>query len=355
MKVLLTGICGFVGSTLARLFRERLPNLEVLGIDNFSRPGSESNRITLQRLGIAVLHGDLRNASDLERFPDLDWIIDAAANPSVLAGSDGRSSSRQVLEHNLYSTVNALEHCRSRRCGIILLSTSRVYSIHKLSELKTDIGEAAFRISENHLPPDVTAEGVLESFSTEAPLSLYGSTKLASENLALEYHHAFGVPVWINRCGILAGAGQFGRADQGIYSYWINSYLRNRSLTYIGFGGQGYQVRDCCHPRDLVGLIAQQMRNPEGKQPRIVNVAGGRQNSMSLAQLTEWCASRFGLRRAIKSDPLPRRHDVPWLVLNSHLAAEQWSWRVETPLRAILEEIATHAEGHPDWLELSGA
>jgi CDP-paratose 2-epimerase len=173
--------------------------------------------------------------------------------------------------------------------------------------------------------------------------------------LALEYHHAFGVPVWINRCGILAGAGQFGRADQGIYSYWINSYLRNRPLTYIGFGGQGYQVRDCCHPRDLVGLIARQMGNPEGKQPRIVNVAGGRQNSMSLAQLTEWCASRFGLRRAIKSDPLPRRHDVPWLVLNSHLAAEQWMWRVETPLRAILEEIATHAEGHPDWLELSGA
>ncbi len=55
---------------------------------------------------------------------------------------------------------------------------------------------------------------------------MYGSTKLASEIVALEYGEAFGFPVWINRCGVLAGAGQFGTPDQGIFSYWINAHLR---------------------------------------------------------------------------------------------------------------------------------
>ena len=49
-------------------------------------------------------------------------------------------------------------------------------------------------------------------------MSLYGATKLASEQLALEYGSTYGFPVWINRCGVLAGAGQFGRADQGIFA-----------------------------------------------------------------------------------------------------------------------------------------
>lgn len=61
------------------------------------------------------------------------------------------------------------------------------------------------------------AAGISERFSTEAPISLYSSTKLASEVLSQEYGQTFGFPVWINRCGVLAGAGQFGKADQGIF------------------------------------------------------------------------------------------------------------------------------------------
>src|SRR5207247_9786355 len=67
--------------------------------------------------------------------------------------------------------------------------------------------------------------------STTPPVSLYGSTKLASEFIALEYGGAFGLPVWINRCGVLAGAGQFGTPDQGIFAFWINSYLRSEEHT----------------------------------------------------------------------------------------------------------------------------
>ena len=61
-----------------------------------------------------------------------DWVIDAAANPNVLAGVDGRSSSRQVVEHNLSGTLNVLEFCKQRGAGLVLLSTSRVYSVEGL-------------------------------------------------------------------------------------------------------------------------------------------------------------------------------------------------------------------------------
>ena len=121
MRVLITGICGFVGATLARGLRESSPDLEIIGIDNFIRAGSETNREPLRRLGVTVRHGDLRNASDLEALPRCDWIIDAAANPSVLAGVDGKSSSRQLIEHNLIGTLNVLELAKSWRSGIIML------------------------------------------------------------------------------------------------------------------------------------------------------------------------------------------------------------------------------------------
>jgi CDP-paratose 2-epimerase len=56
------------------------------------------------------------------------------------------------------------------------------------------------------LPRGATVDGIGVEFSTAAPVSLYGATKLASEIIALEYGAAFGFPVWITRCGVLAGA-----------------------------------------------------------------------------------------------------------------------------------------------------
>jgi len=69
-------------------------------------------------------------------LPDADWVIDAAANPSVLAGIGDQTGSRQLVEHNLSGTINLLEYCKNRRAGFILLSTSRVYSIKALNDLK---------------------------------------------------------------------------------------------------------------------------------------------------------------------------------------------------------------------------
>lgn len=351
MKILVTGACGFVGSTLALNLKSFASNVEIIGLDSLVRPGSELNRSRLRKQGIQVLHGDLRVSSDLEALPNVDWVIDAAANPSILAGTEKGSSSKSILEHNLIGTVHLLEFCKRVQSGLILISTSRVYAIEPLSRLDFEINDSAFAPAPSQIFPEgVGISGIKESFSTEPPLSLYGVTKLASEKLALEYGRCFDFPVWINRCGVMAGAGQFGRADQGIFSFWIHSWAARRPLSYIGFDGKGYQTRDCLHPKDLVPLLHAQMRSPGKTVSNVLNVSGGPDNTMSLAQLSRWCEKRFG-KHTVSPDPTPRIFDLPWVVLDPSLALADWQWKPQTPLQAILEEIARHAESNPAWLD----
>lgn len=354
MKVLITGICGFVGSSLVESLLERHENLSICGIDNLMRPGSEINRARLRKLGATFIHGDIRAASDFEGLPTADWVIDAAANPSVLAGVQGGFSSRQLFENNLSGLVNVLEYCRARRAGLVLLSSSRVYSINTLRSIPLKENDKAFRLDDSKpLPSGATCRGIGPEFSTDPPISLYGSTKLASEIVALEYGYAFDFPVWINRCGVLAGPGQFGTPDQGIFSYWINGHLRRRALRYIGFDGMGKQVRDAFHPHDLAGLLDRQMRAERSNGGRLYTVGGGLGNAMSLAELTAWCDARFGIHAPV-ADLRPRTYDIPWLVMDNHDAQSDFGWRPEISLESILAQIADHAQCNPDWLERSG-
>src|SRR5262249_53822431 len=155
------------------------------GIDNLSRRGSETNRKALESLGVRVFHGDVRMRSDLDMLPPADWVIDAAANPSVLAGVDGKTSLRQLMEHNLAGTLNLLEYCAASGAGFVLLSSSRVYSIPPLASLRVYERNSAFEPDPSAvLPLGVTSAGISEQCSVDPPVSPYGASKLASEIVA---------------------------------------------------------------------------------------------------------------------------------------------------------------------------
>jgi len=112
-------------------------------------------------------------------------------------------------------------------------------------------------------------------------------------------------------------------------------------------------VRDVFHPRDLARLLHAQISAPRSEGTLIYTVGGGPAHAMSLKQLTAWCDSKFGSQQP-KSDDSSRNYDVPWIVMDSTCAANDVGWRCEINLSAILEEIACHAEQHPEWLEVSG-
>ena len=111
MKILITGICGFVGYRLARALAERIEGLEICGIDNLSRPGAEPNRARLRADGVKLFHGDLRLASDLEALPAVDWVIEAAAN----AERPGRR--RWPRQQPATARAQSLEH--GERAGVL--------------------------------------------------------------------------------------------------------------------------------------------------------------------------------------------------------------------------------------------
>lgn len=354
MKVLITGICGFVGSTLAEALLARSEGVTICGIDNLMRPGSEMNRARLRELGVEFVHGDIRAWSDMAAMPRADWVIDAAANPSVLAGVGGGGSSRQLFEHNLAALGNVLEYCKMNSAGLLLLSSSRVYSIPALAGLPLLVRDGAFHLNEDvTLPAGVSAEGIGSGFPTQAPISLYGATKLASETMALEYGSAFDFPVWVTRCGVLAGPGQFGTPDQGIFAFWLNAHLRRRAMRYIGFAGLGHQVRDAFHPRDLATLLLKQMRTGRDGGQRLYTAGGGPGNALSLKQLNNWCDSRFGPHEPAAA-VTPRHYDIPWVIMDNRDVRHDFGWAPATAITDLLKEIAQHAESHPDWLQRSG-
>ena len=349
MKILITGICGFAGSLIAKTLLHSHTNLQIVGLENFSRKGSELNISELANLGIDIIRGDIRFQSDIDALTKFDWVIDCAANPSVLGGIDGQCSSRQLMEHNLLGTINLLEYCKRYKAGLILLSTSRIYSASELAALPVESSDDRFELQDCNVS-GATCLGISEDFPTSAPLSLYGASKLASETLILEYGECFDFPVWVNRCGVLAGAGQFGKADQGIFSFWIHSFCERKPLKYIGFNGTGHQVRDVLHPKDLVPLLSQQMLQADWDAPKIINLGGGIENSFSLKELSSWCEDRFGQNEVLPSQD-ERTMDAPFIVMDSTTAQNAWNWSVKTKIEQILEEIANHAEKNPHWLD----
>ena len=81
-------------------------------------------------------------------------------------------------------------------------------------------------------------------------------------------------------------------------------------------------------------------------------MSGGAVSAMSLRQLTAWCDRRFGAH-PVGVDGAPRPFDIPWMVLDHAKATRLWTWTPQTPVAAILEEIAEHAQANPRWLDLS--
>ncbi len=343
MRILITGGAGFVGASLAQSFRTDFPNSEIIAFDNLRRRGSELNLGMFKRQNITFVHGDIRSINDLADLEgSFDIMIEASAEPSVHAGVSG--SPAYLLESNLVGTLNCLAFARDRVDSMIFLSTSRVYSLEPLQSLILSETATRFVPSEQDLV-GFSNHGIAESFSTVGPRSLYGASKLASEIIAQEYADTYGKNIIINRCGVLAGPGQFGKVDQGVVALWVASHTYDLGLTYTGFGGTGKQVRDLLHPKDLYRLILKQLLESKKEVTRgqIYNVGGGINNSISLLELTQLCQKTAGRMVSISSRAGTARVDIPYYVSDFRKAEAAFDWQPQIKPEQIILEIH-------DWL-----
>lgn len=338
MKILITGGAGFVGSNLALAFKEENLANEIVVLDNLKRRGAESNLVLFKQLGIDFVHGDIRIYSDFEEISgNFDVLIEASAEPSVLAGINGAPN--YMLQTNLLGTINCLEFARRRANSLVFLSTSRVYSMTPLREIALVEAPSRFEILENQRWSGVSQDGVSEIFPTHLPRSLYGATKLASEMIIQEYVHSYGLRAVINRCGVIAGPGQFGKVDQGVFTLWVANHFFKRPLRYTGFGGKGKQVRDLLHPADLFSLIKKQIANMDDSAGEVFNVGGGREISTSLCELTALCQDLSGIQVPIAEDPQTSTVDIPLYISDYSKAARSFDWQPERSVPTIVTEI----------------
>jgi CDP-paratose 2-epimerase len=349
MRALVTGGAGFVGANVCLALAERNPDWELLAFDNLKRRGSELNLPRLREAGVTFVHGDVREPGDLMAVPRIDALVECSAEPSVLAGYGVAAD--YVVRTNLLGAYHCLELARRDDALFLFLSTSRVYPIEALNGLQLTEAETRFELAPDQGQPGVSEVGISEAFPLDGARTLYGTTKLAGELLAAEYADAFGLRTVIDRCGVIAGPWQMGKVDQGVFTHWVLSHHFGRPLHYIGYGGEGKQVRDLLSVADLVELIEDQLQRPEAWTGFNGNVGGGRGCSLSLLETTELCRELTGNVVPIEGTSEARPGDVPLYISDCGRLFDRTDWRPSRAPREILADIHMWVEENEPALE----
>lgn len=237
MKALVTGCAGFIGFTLCS--KLLLDGNEVIGID--SMDPYYSINIKENNVKLLLKHPRFRFAdtdvSDNPEIPETDVIFHLAGQPGVRA-SWGEMFERYI-RNNILSTQVLLENSRCKR--FIYASSSSVY------------GERKGRLSET---------------AKVNPLSPYGVTKLAAENLCISYHKEFGVPVTALRFFSVYGPGQ--RPDMA-FSKFCKSIIAGEPIKIFGAGDQ---IRDFTFVDDVVEFICKAAET-NASIGEVINIGGG--------------------------------------------------------------------------------
>lgn len=335
-SIVITGGCGFVGSNLSLMLKEKYPAYTVVVLDNLKRRGSELNLPKLKDAGIEFIHGDIRNTEDLALERKFDYIIDAAAEPSVMAGMG--PTLNYVVNTNLTGTINTLELAARSGAKFIFLSTSRVYPIAHLENVNYTEGKTRFELSAQQSLAGVSERGIAENFPLDKARSIYGATKLASELMLEEFKEFFDVNFVINRCGVIAGPHQMGKVDQGVMTLWVARHYWNKDVAYFGYGGTGKQVRDAMHILDLFDLVDYEIHNFDKVNGKIFNAGGGLASSVSLQELTGICAEVTGNKVGASSVAENRKGDIPLYITDNTKITSEIGWAPKRNVKDIVTD-----------------
>jgi CDP-paratose 2-epimerase len=285
---------------------------------------------------VEFVHGDVRERSDLLALEPVEAVVECSAEPSVLAGVDG--SPDYLVQTNLLGAYHCLELARRERAQFVFLSTSRVYPVATLERAAVREEATRFELEPEQPVPGLGEHGVAESLPLEGARTLYGSTKLAAELLITEYAETYGLKAVVDRCGVIAGPWQMGKVDQGVFTYWLLAHRFGRELRYIGYGGEGKQVRDLLHVDDLIDLIDEQLADPDRWAGRTLNVGGGRDVSLSLRETTELCRELTGRTVPVAAAGTDRPGDLRIYLSDCRALAELTDWRPRRDARTVLAD-----------------
>jgi UDP-glucuronate 4-epimerase len=314
VRVLITGVAGFVGSRLARRCLDE--GMEVVGVDNFNEyysPATKRQNVSPlgadARFELAEL--DLAKADLRPLLHDIEVVFHQAGQPGVRASWSAGFAS--YVTANVLVTQRLLEASRDtfvtegRLRRFVYASSSSVY------------GDAlSFPTPEDTVP---------------APLSPYGVTKLAAEHLCAVYARNWAVPTTSLRYFTVYGGGQ--RPDMALH----RMIEAARSRAPFPLFGDGTQRRDFTHVDDIVSanLAAAERATGAGQ---VINVAGG--SDATVQELLELVGELVGSPVPVDRQPV-QAGDVARTGADTTRAHDELGWQ---PRMSLHDGVAEQVEWH---------
>ncbi len=304
MRALVTGGAGFIGSTLSERLLEQGASVRAIDAftDFYPRPLKERNLENLRgRAGYEFIEGDLRDL-------DLSAALDGVTHVFHLAAQAGvrRSWGKEFQVYtglNVDSTQRLLEACATKPIErLVYASSSSVYG-----------DEVAIPMTETALPQ---------------PVSPYGVTKLAAEQLCHLYFVNYGVPAVSLRYFTVYGPRQ--RPDMGFHRFF-SAVLAGQPLIQFG---DGLQTRDFTFVADAVTATA--TAAVRGVPGRVYNIGGG--SRVSLREVFDLIARVSGRKVTIDQQG-PQKGDMRDTYADTTLARQDLAFApsvtLEEGLRAM--------------------
>ena len=325
MNIIITGGCGFVGSSLSIFLKKNIKNSKILSIDNLSKSYSKFNQAILSKNKIKNEKINLGNLNSLNKIKfKADYIIDCSAEPAVEAS---KKKIVKVIESNFLSTLNVLEKAKKDKSKLIFISSSRAYPIaESYQKFKR------FKKKRKHFP-------YREQSNFDDIKTIYGFTKYSSEQLIQEYSYLEKVKFIINRCGLISGPGQYGKVEQGLVALWMWRHINKMSINYLGHGGNGEQVRDVLFIQDLCRLILAQIKKFKQFENNLFCIGGGIKNATNLKNLTSICQKITKNKIKIMRKPQTSIYDIPYYVTSLNKINKISNWKPRINLSQGLMEI----------------
>jgi len=286
VKVLITGGAGFIGANAAQRFLADGHHVVVL--DNLSRVGTNLNLEWLRSLGgrLQFQPLDVRNEREvlatIGGHSDAEVILHLAAQVAV---TTSRVDPRTDFNINALGTFNVLEAARQlpRLRAFLYTSTNKVYGA--MEQLQIVERSGRYRYAE--LPRGVAEDAPLDFHSP------YGCSKGAADQYVIDFSRVYGLPGVVFRQSCIYGPRQFGVEDQGWVAWLCIAAALGRPITIYG---DGKQVRDVLHVRDLVELYCRAIERINEARGQAFNVGGGADNTLSLLELLDLLGARLGRR-----------------------------------------------------------
>ncbi|MFQ5713773.1 MAG: NAD-dependent epimerase/dehydratase family protein [Candidatus Scalinduaceae bacterium] len=284
-KVLISGVCGFIGICLAR--RLIADGYKVIGVDNLSRRGSELHAMELSGKQFTLHRVDISNplkTFDLfAQVAPVDAVFHLAAQVAVTNSYLNRQT--DFLD-NAVASFNVIEAAKRYTPDAYCLyaSTNKVYGHIEVSK-------------------PVGLEQPLN------PYTPYGVSKSVGELYFTEYgRKEIGLTTCSLRQSCIYGHHQFGVEDQGWLSWFAIANLLRLPVTIYG---DGKQVRDLLFVDDLIELYLNCL---EKRQTGVFPVGGGSENTINIQQGLDIIAQITGKEFLDIKHDKERSGDQPYFV-----------------------------------------